>query len=209
VLNLGAGLDTRPYRLPLPASLHWIEVDLPDILAYKEEKLAGVPAVCRLHPVRLDLADAVAASALFEQVGLEAGKTLVLSEGLLTWLSREDVSVLAGSLHKQPNFAWWLMDLMTSTLLNWLEESAWRKSLGAGDARMRFAPEEGPAFFAPYGWGVAQSLSMTREARRLRREMLMTRFWRLLTPLIPKDRRQMLSRMDSHVVLLSRMQAPV
>ena len=27
VLNLGAGLDTRPYRLELPASLRWIEVD--------------------------------------------------------------------------------------------------------------------------------------------------------------------------------------
>ena len=27
VLNLGAGLDTRPYRLQLPASLRWVEAD--------------------------------------------------------------------------------------------------------------------------------------------------------------------------------------
>src|SRR5688572_11381442 len=27
VINLGAGLDTRPYRLKLPANLIWIEVD--------------------------------------------------------------------------------------------------------------------------------------------------------------------------------------
>src|SRR4051812_32770729 len=27
VLNLGAGLDTRPYRLALPPALRWIEVD--------------------------------------------------------------------------------------------------------------------------------------------------------------------------------------
>src|SRR5512137_1232315 len=26
VVNLAAGLDSRPYRMPLPASLHWIEV---------------------------------------------------------------------------------------------------------------------------------------------------------------------------------------
>src|SRR5215467_13602968 len=32
VLNLAAGLDARPYRMELPASLRWIEVDLPDIL---------------------------------------------------------------------------------------------------------------------------------------------------------------------------------
>src|SRR6267378_1435202 len=28
VLNLAAGLDTRPYRLALPATLRWIEADL-------------------------------------------------------------------------------------------------------------------------------------------------------------------------------------
>src|SRR5450432_1729282 len=27
VLNIGAGLDTRPYRMALPASLEWIEAD--------------------------------------------------------------------------------------------------------------------------------------------------------------------------------------
>src|SRR5258708_3423799 len=51
VLNLAAGLDTRPYRLPLPKTLRWIEADLPDILAYKTEKLAGEAPVCRLARV--------------------------------------------------------------------------------------------------------------------------------------------------------------
>ena len=32
VVNLAAGLDTRPYRLQLPPTLRWIEVDLPEIL---------------------------------------------------------------------------------------------------------------------------------------------------------------------------------
>ncbi len=31
IVNLAAGLDARPYRLTLPASLKWIEVDLPEI----------------------------------------------------------------------------------------------------------------------------------------------------------------------------------
>src|SRR4051812_7387828 len=41
VINLAAGLDTRPYRLEVPASLRWVEVDLPEITTYKESKLAG------------------------------------------------------------------------------------------------------------------------------------------------------------------------
>src|SRR5208337_225847 len=33
VINLAAGLDARPYRLEVPASLQWVEVDFPDIVA--------------------------------------------------------------------------------------------------------------------------------------------------------------------------------
>jgi len=206
VVNLGAGLDTRPYRLPVPASLHWIEVDLPGILAYKEEKLAVVQPACDLRLVRQDLAEAAAAQALFAEIGAGAGKVLVLSEGLLAWLSREDVAVLAANLHKQPNFAWWLMDLMTAALSRWLGQSGWSKALDAGDARMQFAPEEGPAFFAPYGWNVVESRSMGMEARRLHREMPLAWLWRLLMPLAPKEKREIYRQLDSHVVLLTRSQ---
>jgi methyltransferase (TIGR00027 family) len=31
VVNLAAGLDARPYRMQLPTTLQWLEVDLPDI----------------------------------------------------------------------------------------------------------------------------------------------------------------------------------
>jgi O-methyltransferase involved in polyketide biosynthesis len=58
VVNLAAGLDARSYRMPLPPTLKWIEADLPEILAYKEEILAAEKPVCRLERVRLDLADA-------------------------------------------------------------------------------------------------------------------------------------------------------
>ena len=40
VLNLAAGLDTRPYRLDLPPDFTWIEADLPELLAEKEQALA-------------------------------------------------------------------------------------------------------------------------------------------------------------------------
>src|ERR1700688_2458151 len=58
VVNLAAGLDARPYRMNLPPSLQWVEVDLPGILDYQEETLAGEQPRCALERVRLDLADA-------------------------------------------------------------------------------------------------------------------------------------------------------
>src|SRR5450755_809730 len=41
VVNLAAGLDARPYRMDLPTALQWVEVDLPEIVAYKEEILGN------------------------------------------------------------------------------------------------------------------------------------------------------------------------
>ena len=57
VVNLGAGLDTRPYRMELPPDLHWIEVDYPNIIAHKTEVLKNDEPVCRLTRVAMDLAD--------------------------------------------------------------------------------------------------------------------------------------------------------
>jgi O-methyltransferase involved in polyketide biosynthesis len=36
VLNLAAGLDTRPYRLNLPSDFAWVEADLPQLLKEKQ-----------------------------------------------------------------------------------------------------------------------------------------------------------------------------
>ena len=71
VINLAAGLDTRPYRMELPPSLQWIEVDLPGILEYKEEMRRAVPIEKQyteqlfMQPGLLSLES----SGLFENVG--------------------------------------------------------------------------------------------------------------------------------------------
>ncbi|HXW60270.1 MAG TPA: SAM-dependent methyltransferase, partial [Myxococcota bacterium] len=48
ILNLGAGLDTRPYRLALPAHVRWFEADYPEVVSYKNEKLKNDKARCML-----------------------------------------------------------------------------------------------------------------------------------------------------------------
>jgi methyltransferase (TIGR00027 family) len=46
VLNLAAGLDARAWRLPLSPALHWIDADLPDMVAYKQQQLGGEKTAC-------------------------------------------------------------------------------------------------------------------------------------------------------------------
>src|SRR5262249_40428802 len=85
VVNLAAGLDTRPYRMELPRSLQWIEVDLPGMIDYKEQVLSGEKAPCELKRVRLDLSNVNARHDLFAELGRSAKRVLVLCEGLLIY----------------------------------------------------------------------------------------------------------------------------
>src|SRR5215467_515168 len=48
VINLAAGLDARPYCMDLPASLKWVEVDLPPMINYKSEILRTEKPRCSL-----------------------------------------------------------------------------------------------------------------------------------------------------------------
>src|SRR6267378_415360 len=98
VLNLAAGLDTRPYRMDLPATLRWVEVELPEILDYKERVLADAKPVCALERVRLDLSNHDARRGLFARIGRAATHVLVVSEGLLIYLMPDEVCALGKDL---------------------------------------------------------------------------------------------------------------
>ncbi len=181
VLNLGAGLDTRPYRLSLPSSLHWIEVDLPAILDYKKQKLASERPVCSLESVKLDLTDFASRNALFTQVDTAAKQVLVITEGLLVYLTSEQVALLAIALHMQVNFRWWILDLASPLLLK-LVQKQHGKELTAANAIQQFASEEGIDFFQHYSWRTLEFRSVFEEARRLNRQPPLNWLWRRLAP---------------------------
>jgi methyltransferase (TIGR00027 family) len=168
VLNLAAGLDARPYRMKLPASLHWIEVDLPEILAYKEEFLAREKPTCALERVRLDLADSAARRTVFAGLNQRARKILVLTEGLLIYLSAEEVAALAKDLATGVNFQRWILDLSSPGLLKMMQKTT-GKHLSQVGAPFKFAPPEGPAFFNPHGWETMDVKSILRTATQFKR----------------------------------------
>ena len=202
VINLAAGLDTRPFRLALPPALRWTDVDLPDILAYKQETLAGVQPKCVYDAVATDLIDVDARHALFARLGGDARRALIVTEGLLIYLQPEQVGALADDLHAQPSFHEWLIDIASPWLKKYMDR-AWGKTLDAGGSRMHFFPENGPKFFRPHGWRMAEFRSSLEEAHRLRREMKLAWLWRFMGRISSAERREA-QRMISGVVLLER-----
>ncbi len=95
VLCLGAGLDARPWRLPLAKSLRWIEVDFAPILDYKYGVMKDVTPQCRLERMSADLNDAADRQRIFKAVFRESSQVLLLTEGLLFYLPAETVKSLA------------------------------------------------------------------------------------------------------------------
>jgi methyltransferase (TIGR00027 family) len=206
VLNLASGLDTRPYRLALPRALRWVEADFPDLQDYKDAHLGGEQPRCALERERVDLTDAAARNALFQRLGGSARRVLVIAEGLLIYLTPEQVAGLARDLYAQPSFHWWLMDIAHPRLLTMMERT-WGKALRAGNAPFIFAPAESTAFFQPHGWEESAFRPMFEESIRLKRTFPMARFWRWVMRFYPRKLREQMKRF-SGVALLSRARTP-
>jgi methyltransferase (TIGR00027 family) len=179
VLNLAAGLDMRPYRLDLPPSLRWVEVDLPDILDYKEQVIGDAAPRCALERVRLDLSNLDARRGLFNRIGRTATRALVLSEGLLIYLMRHEVGELAQDLAAPSGIGHWAVDICSPGLLAMMRERMDRVVAEAG-APLLFAPPEGPDFFTSYGWTPASVRSLMKAAAKLERLPLSLRMFSLI-----------------------------
>lgn len=188
VVNLAAGLDARPYRMNLPPSLRWVEVDCPELLDQKDQILGKVSPGCALERVTLDLSDRQARCDLIDRLTRQATRVLVITEGLLVFLAPSDVFQLAQDIRSSHASTLWGFDLVSPGLLRRFRK-LWGRQLAQAGSAYKFGPKEGPAFFQPCGWRSVAVYSMLKTAARLGRlspslrlaaaipESLRTRWW--------------------------------
>lgn len=200
VLDLAAGLDARPWRLPLPPATEWIDVDMPGMLAHKQRGMAGETPKCQYRAHAADLRDPLALRHVLETFAGPDRRVLVLTEGLLIYLEPEQVATIAREIHAQPSCRYWILDLASPMLLEWMARR-WKGPQGLANAPFRFAPAEGTAFFAPYGWREREFRSTMTEAKRLKRAPASSWMWMLFMPFMPKERREMMKRFSGYALL--------
>jgi len=168
VVNLAAGLDARPYRMDLPPSLQWVEIDFPEIISYKEDILASEKPICHLERIPLDLSDAPARRTLFADLNRRATKIAVVSEGLLIYFTAEEVGSLGRDLAAGLNFQNWILDLASPGQLKLMQRSS-GKQLSEAGAAFKFGPPEGPNFFVPHGWEPSDIQGLLKTAAQFKR----------------------------------------
>ena len=201
VLNLAAGLDARAFRMELPADLRWIHVDMPEMVDYFRSHMDRETPRCRVEYISADLRDAELRRRILADASRE-GPTLVITEGLLVYLTADDVAALARDLHDVAHARWWLSDLASPLLLKFLEKK-WSKRLKSGNAPFQFAPAEGTGFFAAFGWREKEWRSTWTESFRINRKMRNAWLWNLLGKLQPKEKREAGLRMSGIFLLES------
>jgi methyltransferase (TIGR00027 family) len=201
VLNLGAGLDTRPYRMDLPSDLHWIEVDYAPMIDLKEGHLASETPRCHVDRVRMDLADVSARRALFADVAARSKNALVLTEGVVPYLGVQDVGALADDLRGLGAARAWIVDYFSKETLRYRKKAA----RAFENAPFKFEPDDWFTFFAAHGWRPREKRFLTIEGERLRRPVplpLAMRLWvQVLRRFAPREKREALRQFAGYFLL--------
>lgn len=165
VVNMAAGMDTRPYRLELSAEFPWIEADLPELVAEKNKLLAGESPRCALTRTAVDLADPEARQQFLDGALAGAQRALVLTEGLVYYLSDDDVVGLAAALAR-PEIAWWALDVNNQAVVKRMGKATTEL---LANAPWQFGPVDPLGFFADLGWTADDVEPLVSAAHRFNR----------------------------------------
>lgn len=159
VVILGAGLDTRAYRLVAPAGVPAFEVDLPANVAYKRERLQAiydrVPEHVTLIPVDFetaDLADSLAAN------GFQTGKpTMFVWEAVTQYLKEPGIRKTLEFLSKAATgsrliFTYVLKDFLDGANFYGAERMYRNAVVKYGIWHFGIDPADVDALLRGYGW---------------------------------------------------------
>ena len=155
VVLLAAGLDTRALRLPWPDGVRVLELDLPEVFAFKETVLAACDAVpaCERSIVPVDLRESWTGELIAAGFNPTA-PTAWLAEGLLIYLTADEATRLltaVGDLSAPGSqLAFEHGDIASSALLEQTHgmpamdqyTSLWKGGLG----------ENAPGWLSRHGW---------------------------------------------------------
>ncbi len=202
IVNLGAGLDTRPYRMDLPASLPWIEADFPHMVKYKEERLRGEVPRCQLQRVGVDLADDAARRGFIANVAPGARRILVLTEGVVPYLTEEQVSALSRDLQSRAEVALWIVEYFSELAYRYLRRIA--QSPQMARSPFRFFPTQWLPFFTARGWEQQEFHYFGEVAKRFRRKPPMPVLARLVLLFMSKERIAQMQKLSGYLLLARR-----
>ncbi len=154
VVLLGAGMDTRAFRLPWPDGVRLFEVDHPPVLEAKGAALAAAGARPRCERVTVAASLGGPWAEALQGAGFDAERpSLWLLEGLLAYLSAVEVHVALHALSALAAPGSIVgADVVAARALALPEVAAALERLAAAGTPFRFGTDEPERLLALYGW---------------------------------------------------------
>ena len=148
IVILGAGYDTRAYRLHLPPEICIYEIDLPEIISRKEAILKDIPSKCHRQAIATDLQKPW--GHLLKNQGYNYNEpTVWLMEGLLMYLDEKEIHTLLQTISDFSVKGSYLgADLIS--VKSW--EIGSQNQNGLISKNWRFGTDKPEELLASYGW---------------------------------------------------------
>ncbi len=172
VVNLGAGFDTRPYRLPALSSLPIWEVDQSETIKVKQKQLLKIfktiPAHVQLASIDFDREDL---STILSSLGYSFDqRTFFIWEGVTQYLTEEGIRTIFDFLAKAACGSRMAFTYVCKDFLDGRTSYIWEK--GYDDYVRRkiwifgMEPEEWPSFLRQYGWQIIEDVGYDEMAEK-------------------------------------------
>lgn len=201
IINLGAGLDTRPYRLDLPQNLCWYEIDLPHVIRFKEEKLSDCVPVCKLDRIGMNFENPAERKKVFADISNKNKNILLLTEGVIPYLTAAQVNTIATELYENKKIKFWILEYFSPQVYPYLK-------MATGNAsnlkfKFSFFPEDWVKFFSMNGWKLNEISYSYQVAEKFNRIPNMALLSKILLPFTSKKKKEAAKKV-SGMMLLSR-----
>jgi methyltransferase (TIGR00027 family) len=159
VVIVGAGFDSRAYRLKGGS---WIELDEPQVIVYKNERLPVADSPNKLQRIAIDFSSESLEDKL-APFARDGGPVVVVVEGVFMYLEQSAIEQLLQTLHRLFPQHKLICDLMTRKFFEKYGRTIHEKITGMG-ATFKFTADNPEEIFVKNGYERVAQVSMVEKS---------------------------------------------
>ena len=180
VVIIGAGFDSRAFRLKGGS---WVELDEPQVIAYKNERLPASHSENELHRIAIDFS----IDSLQEKLSSFSNRdrVVVIIEGVFMYLEQEVIDKLLQTLRREFPRHKLICDLMTREFFERYGKTIHVKVTGMG-ATFKFTVDSPEEIFLKNEYRLVDKISIVEQSVRFRARFIPSVLWKMLARIFPR-----------------------
>ena len=136
---------------------------------------------------------------LFMRLDNNTRKALIITEGVIAYLTNDQAAQLSKDLHAMPHFQYWIQDYRNGGYNKNKHTESLQKMVR--NTPFRFTEADPVTFFSRHGWKVVQNIFLLDEADRIGRKIPVKFTWSIMMRLFRKRTRAAINKTYGFVLL--------